>query len=190
MKQDRLSDRGFAPDLQMRIRKSSVTLLLMIFLLAASCSSQPGLDKSKFTKLSAAAHAVKTSLTGDASYQQLAGRVQDLSAGIASLRDKATAKDEKELLNAYSDLLAMYQDGLLLWKYKLEFAPFDFVPKGRIYVGQDVEPIVFKYHFPVESHLYQPTRQQWKSLSEDSIQIIWSNADAQLKIIENMTNYE
>jgi hypothetical protein len=34
----------------------------------------------------------------------------------------------------------------MLWKYKMEFAPFDFVPKGRIYVSQD-ESIVFKYSF-------------------------------------------
>jgi hypothetical protein len=85
--------------------------------------------------------------------------------------------------------LAIYRDGLLLWKYKIDFAPFDFVPKGRIYVGQDVEPIVFKYRFPTDSHMYQPTRQYWKSISEDSIRIIWSNADSQLKIIENMKNY-
>ncbi len=132
---------------------------------------------------------MKTSLAAGASYPQLAEKVQSLSAGITALKDKVTSKEDKELLNAYADLLAMYQDGLLLWKYKLEFAPFDFVPKGRIYVGQDVEQIVFKYRFPVESHLYQPTRQRWKSLSEDSIQIIWRNVDAQLKIIENMTNY-
>jgi hypothetical protein len=171
----------------MMIRKSSLILFLIIFLL--SCSSETRIDKGKFTKVSGAAHAVKTSIAGGASYQQLARQIQNLSEEITTLKGKVTAKQEKELLNTYSDLLAMYQDGLLLWKYKLEFAPFDFVPKGRIYVGQDVEPIVFKYRFPVESHLYQPTRQQWKSLSEDSIQIIWSNADAQLKIIENMTNY-
>jgi len=174
----------------MRIpKKNGLTLLLMIFFLGASCSSEQGIEKGKFTKLSGTAHAVKTSLAGGAPFPQLAEQVKNLSAGITALKEKVTSKEEKELLDAYSDLLAMYQDGLLLWKYKLEFAPFDFVPKGRIYVGQDVEPIVFKYHFPTESHLYQPTQQRWKSLSEDSIQIIWNNADAQLKIIENMTNY-
>jgi hypothetical protein len=88
------------------------------------------------------------------------------------------------VLKAYSTLLGIYQDGHMLWKYKMEFAPFDFVPKGRIYVSQDIEPIVFKYSFPVESHLYKPTHQYWKSISEDSIQIIWNNADNQFKIID------
>ena len=162
---------------------------MVFFFLAASCSSKPGIDKGKFTQLDRAALTVKTSLASGASYRRLTELVQALSAEIASVKTRVATKEESELLEAYSDLAAMYRDGLLLWKYKLEFAPFDFVPKGRIYVGQDVEPIVFKYHFPTESHLYQPTRQRWKSLPEDSIQIIWSNADSQLKIIENMKNY-
>ncbi len=164
-------------------------VLQVIFFLVVSCSSKSGIDKGKFVQLDRATLAVKTSLSSGASYRQLTERVQGLSAEIASVKGKVATKEEKELLEAYSDLLAMYRDGLLLWKYKLEFAPFDFVPKGRIYVGQDVEPIVFKYHFPTESHIYQPTRQRWKSLSEDSIQIIWGNADSQLKIIENIKNY-
>ena len=162
---------------------------MMMFFLGASCSSKPGIDKGKFTQLNRTALTVKTSLASGASYRQLTELVQGLSVEIASVKTKVATNEERELLEAYSALLAMYQDGLLLWRYKLEFAPFDFVPKGRIYVGQDVEPIVFKYSFPTESHLYQPTWQRWKSLSEDSIQIIWSNADSQLKIIENMKNY-
>lgn len=170
-------------------QRNFLAVLLMMFFLGASCSSKPGIDKGKFTQLNRTALTVKTSLASGASYRQLTELVQGLSVEIALVKTKVATNEEKELLEAYSDLWAMYQDGLLLWRYKLEFAPFDFVPKGRIYVGQDVEPIVFKYRFPTESHLYQPTRQRWKSLSEDSIQIIWSNADSQLKIIENMKNY-
>src|SRR5512139_2985748 len=146
-----------------------VIQLLLFFFLAASCSSKPGIDKVKFAQLNRAALTVKTSLASGASYRQLTELVQGLSVEIASVKTRVATKEENELLEAYSDLLAMYRDGLLLWKYKLEFAPFDFVPKGRIYVGQDVEPIVSKYHFTTESHLYRPTGQQWKSLPEDSI---------------------
>lgn len=178
-----------AADLQTGVHRGGLAMSLMVFLLAVSCSSEPGIDKGKFTKLNGTARAVKTSFDRGESYKQLAQQVQILSQAITVLDSGTTKKKEKELLNAYSDLLAMYKDGLLLLKYKLEFAPFDFVPKGRIYVGQDVEPIAFKYHFPTESHIYQPTGQSWKSLSEDSIQIILTNADVQLKIIGNMTNY-
>ncbi len=162
---------------------------MIFFFLGVACSSEPAIDKNKFKQLSASAHALRTARTAGASYRQLTEEAQKLSAEIASSKNKVATKEEKELLEAYSDLSGMYHDGLLLWKYQLEFAPFDFVPKGRIYVGQDVEPIVSKYHFTTESHLYQPTGQKWKSLSEDSIKIVWNNADAQLKIIENMTNY-
>ncbi len=164
-------------------------LLVMIAFFISACSPQQGINKSKFARVDQAARTARDALAAGASYQQFSEQIQRLSAEIDALKGKAASGDEEELLGAYSDLLSFYRDGLLLWKYKLEFAPFDFIPKGRIYVGQDVEPIVFKYHFPTESHIYQPTRQRWKSISEDSIRIIWGNADSQLKIIENMKNY-
>jgi hypothetical protein len=170
-------------------RKSFLVALLIIFFLNGACSSEPGINKGKFAKLNVAAQAVKTSLSAGVSYQQLTGRVQQLSIEITALENRVTTNEEKELLKAYSDLLAIYRDGLLLWKYQLDFPFFDPVLKGRIYVGQDVEPIVLKYGFSTESHLYGPTGQYWKSIAGDSIQIIWSNADSQLKIIENITNY-
>ena len=173
----------------MKILKDFLAVLLAIFFLNGACSFEPGFDKGKFAKLKVAAQAVKTSIATGESYQQVTGRVQQLAAEIAALKDKVPTQKEKELLDAYSDLLANYRDGLVLWKYKLDFAFFDSVLKGRIYVGQDVEPIVIKYRFPTESHLYEPTGQYWKSIPGDSIQIIWSYADSQLKTIENITNY-
>ncbi len=140
--------------------------------------------------MSAEAEALKASLSAGATYQQFSGDLKKFSADIALLRGKVVTRDEKDLLDAYADLLAIYKDGLVLWRYKLEFAPFGFVPKGSIYVGQDVDPIVVKYRFVPESHMYQPTKQYWKSIPDDSIQIIWSNADSQLKIIENMMRYQ
>jgi hypothetical protein len=173
----------------MKILKNLLAVLLAIFFLTGACSFEPGIDKDKFAKLRVAAQAVKTSITTGESYQQVTSRVQQLAADIAALKDRVPTRKEKELLEAYSDLLAHYRDGLVLWKYKSDFAFFDSVLKGRIYVGQDVEPIVIKYRFPTESHLYEPTGQYWKSIPGDSIQIIWSNADSQLKTIENITNY-
>jgi hypothetical protein len=170
-------------------RKSFIVVLSIVFFLIGSCSFESGVNKSKFAKLDVAAHAVKTSLAAGASYQQVTDMVQQLAIEITALKDRVTTKEERELLTAYSDLLEMYRDGLLLWKYKLDFSSFESMLKGRIYVGQDVEPIVLKYRFSTESHLYKPTGQYWKSIPGDSIQIIWSNADSQLKIIEDMTNY-
>jgi hypothetical protein len=168
-------------------RKSFFAILAAILLLIGACSSGPGIDKAKFKKAYIAAHEVKDSLAAGESYKQVADRVKQLSAQIETL--KTTTEEEKELLDAYLDLLKTYKDALVLWKYKLDFAFFDSTLKGRIYVGQDVEPIVIKYRFSTESHLYSPTGQYWKSIPGDSIQIIWSNANSQLKVIEGMTTY-
>ena len=169
-------------------KKVLAALAIMLFLIGA-CSSQPTINKDKFSKVQAAALAIKAALAAGASYQESTDRVQHLAIEIDKLKDRVTTKQERVLLEAYSDLLGFYRDGLLLWKCKLEFAFFDFVLRGRIYVSQDIEPIVEKYRLSTETHLYAPTHQYWKSIDEDSIQVVWSNADSQLKIIENITNY-
>ena len=168
----------------MKKKKNILVLLLMIVFITAACSSEPEMDKTKFKKLDEIAQELKTSHAARASFQHFGELLQNLSAEIAAVKNKALSKKEMELLHAYSVLDGIYQDGYVLWKYKLEFAPFGIVPEGRIYVSQDVEPIAFKYNLPKESHLYKPTQQYWKSISEDSIQIIWNNADFQYKIIK------
>ena len=169
------------------MKKNILLLLVMLVFIIASCSSEPEIDKTKFTKLDQIAQELKTSRVAGTSYQHFGDLLQALSAEIAAVKAKALSKKEMEQLNAYSVLYGIYQDGYILWKYKLEFAPFGIVPIGRIYESQDVEPIAFKYRFPAESHLYKPTRQYWKSIAEDSIQIIWNNADLQYKIIKGFS---
>jgi hypothetical protein len=165
-----------------------LTLLMLIVCITGACSFEPDMDREKFKRVSGAAQAVKASLAAGASYEQFGRSLEALSGEIAALKGKAATRKEEKLLKAYATLAEVYQDGHTLWKFKLEFAPFGIVPEGRIYVSQDVEPIVFKYSFPVETHLYKPTGKYWKSISEDSIRIIWSNADSQLKIIEEIAN--
>ncbi len=169
--------------------KAFLAVWSIVFFVIAACSSQPAINKNKFVKVKSAAQAVKAAIASGASYKETADLVEHFSAEITTLKDSVTTNQEKELLDAYADLLGFYRDGLLLWKYKLEFAFFDFVLKGRIYVAQDIEPIVKKYRLSTETHLYAPTRQYWKSIDGDSIRIIWSNVDSQMKIIENIANY-
>ena len=172
----------------MKNQKAVFIFLLMFVFFAGACSFEPDMDRGKFKRMSGAAQSVKESLSAGASYDQFGRLLEALSGEIAALQGKATTPKEEKLLKAYTTLAKVYQDGHTLWKFKLEFAPFGIVPEGRIDVSQDVEPIVFKYSFPVETHLYKPTRKYWKSISEDSIRIIWSNADSQMKIIEEIAN--
>ncbi len=167
-----------------------VVTIVISALFFSACSAGPGVDKEKFRGLARDAEALKALRAEGASYQKFADSLQRFSDSINAVRSRTSSADEKELLGAYADLLSIYRDGLTLWRYKIEFAPFGFVPKGSIYVGQDVDPIVFKYRFTTQSHLYEPTKQYWKSIPDDSIRIIWNNADAQLKIIDNMMKYQ
>jgi hypothetical protein len=179
----------FGVKANMEKRQYLLTMLFIVCLFNGACSSEPGIDKGKYKKIDATAQGVKASIDAGASYQQVADRIQELSIKIAELKDQTTTRREKDLVQAYIDLLTIYRDGLLLWRYKLEFPFFDSRLKGRIYIGQDVERIVVKYRFTTQSHIYAPTGQYWKSIGEDSIQKIWEDADFQLKAIHNITNY-
>ena len=173
-------------------RVNLLALLLIISVSSMSCSfdqTGQGIDKGKFAKLNAAGVSVKASIDAGESYQQVVDKANILSAEITAMEDAAPTTREKRLLKAYSDLLAIYRDGLLLWKYQEYFPHLAPELKGSIYVAQDVEPIVEKYRFSTESHVYKPTGQKWKSIPADSIRIVWKNADDQLVIINNITNY-
>lgn len=171
----------------MKQKENILALLLMIVFVTVGCSSEQEINRAKFKKLDQAAQNIKTALSEKTSYQHFGELLQNLSAEIVAIKASSLSKKEMELVQAYSVLSDVYHDGYTLWKYKLEFAPFGIVPEGRIYVSQDVEPIAFKYNLPKESHLYKPTQQYWKSISEDSIQIIWNNADLQYKIIKGFS---
>ncbi len=93
------------------------------------------------------------------------------------------------MIKAYSNLLTTYQDGLLLCNYRNHFSQFEFVPKGRIYVSQELDPLVLKYDLSTESHLYGPTGLYWRSIAGDSMTVIWERAELQTKNIETMVNY-
>jgi len=170
------------------MKRNILFVLLSLSIFCFACMSHD-FDKKRFENVNRAAHAVKDSVKAGADIQQFENLLQELSAEILALKDKVKSEKEKELLKDYSNLLAIYYDGFTLWKYKNEFTRYGFVPKGLIYVGQDVEPIVERYNLKTESHIFNSTKQLWKSIPESSIQIIWMNADSQMKIIDNILNY-
>jgi outer membrane murein-binding lipoprotein Lpp len=164
------------------MRRKFVIGALFIVLLLAGCSQE--IDKKKFESVNRAARSVKQSLAAGANYERFGDLLQELSAQITALNGKVQRGKEQQLLKEYSELLTIYRDGLILWKYRIEASRYDFIPRGLIYVGQDVEPIVEKYRIPTESHMYGPTHQSWKSIPGDSIQSIWMNANSQLEKID------
>lgn len=170
-------------------RRVILLLFCVVFSLGSACSLEPSLDKSKFVKCKGDALAVRESISQGASYRQISDKVHQFSGEIDALKNKVANKREERLLAAYSDLLDIYRDGLVLLRYQTDFPFLSTELKGKIYVGQDVEPIVQKYRFTTETHIYKPTGQQWKSISDEAIKIIWRNADDELGLINNITNY-
>ncbi len=171
------------------MREGAIVLaVLCAVLLCAYCS--PKIDKNKFQSVNHAAIILQKSITTGVTYQDYGELMQRLSDEVTVLEDTVKSTREKELAEEYFTLLKMYGDGFLLWRYQREFSGHSFVPEGRIYVGQDVEPIVIKYRLDTESHMFGPTRQPWKSVSADSIRVVWHNADEQLKRINTLLKEE
>ncbi len=173
------------------MRQNSMVILLLssIMLFCSGCISEPGLDKGKFSELNRAAQDLKASLASGKPCDEPGTLLQRLAAGIAALKNKTASKAERDLLGAYSRLLTTYKDGLLLCQYRNRLAQFQFVPKGRVYVVQELDPLVEKYGLTTESHVYRPTGVYWRSIDGDSLKVIWESAEIQIKNIENMVNY-
>lgn len=161
----------------------------IIMLFITGCVSEPGLNKGKFFELNRTAKNLKSAITSGNPCDVPVTLQQRLASEIAALQDKAASKGERDLIAAYSNLLITYKDGLLLCQSRTVLSNFQFVPKGRIYVSQELDPLVEKYGLSTERHLYKPTGQYWRSIDGDSIKAIWESAQIQIKDIENMVNY-
>ncbi len=167
-----------------------ITLLVsMLLVFAPGCMTEPGLDKAKFAELRRTAEDLKAAIRSGKGCEIPDAVPATLTSGTTALRDKAASKAERDLLAAYADLAAICQDGLLLCRSRSHLADFPFVEKGRIYVTQELDPLVEKYDLPTERHLYKPTGKYWKSVSVDSITVIWGSAEDEIRNIETMLNY-
>src|SRR5512139_928273 len=170
-------------------RRSVINLLSALLLFALGCTAEPGLDKGKFAELDRASRDLKSALGSGDPCGIPETVLQRLASGTAALKDKTASKEERDLVSAYANLVTISRDGLLLCRSRSHLSGFEFVPKGRIYVTQELDPLVEKYNLPTESHVYKPTGAHWKSISGDSIKVIWERAGVQIKNIEVMLKY-
>ena len=170
-------------------QRSFIAVVSMLVVLLAGCVSEPGLDKAKFADLDRAARELMAALGSGDPCAVPDGVLQKLDAGTAALQGKTASKAEADLLAAYADLLAISRDGQLVCRSRTHLTRFEFVPKGRIYVTQDLDPIVERYGLTTERHVFKQTGAHWKSISQDAIPLIWEKAAARLKNIEVMLKY-
>jgi hypothetical protein len=180
-------------DLRDRTKRFALDIIrmftTMLLLFAAGCAAEPGLDKGKFAELSRAGQDLRAALGSGQICEIPDAVLQRLASGTAALKDKTASKAEADLLAAYANLVAISRDGLLLCRSRSHLSGFEFVPKGRIYVTQELDPLVEKYGLPTESHVYKPTGAHWKSISADSITVIRERAEVQIKKIEVLLKY-
>ncbi len=174
----------------MKQKGIGVLLALAITLFFFGCVPEPGIDKGKLSEFNRTAQELKSAIASGKPCDVQDSVLQGLVSGTAALKDKATTKEERDLIAAYSNLAAIYRDGLLLCRSQSNLSEFPFVPKGRIYVFQELDPIVEKYGLPTERHVFKQTGQSWRSISTDSIKVVWESAQAQIKNIDIMMNYK
>jgi hypothetical protein len=170
-------------------QRSVIILASALLLFALSCTAEPGLDKEKFAELDRASQDLKAVLGSGDPCDIPDAVLERLAAGTTALKDKTASKAEHDLVSAYANLVTISHDGLLLCRSRSHLTVFEFVPKGRIYVTQELDPVVEKYNLPTERHVYKPTGAHWKSISGDSIKVIWERAKVQIKNIEVMLKY-
>ena len=176
-----------------RSAKKSVLVIILtgaMLLFVAGCVTEPGLDKGKFADLNRAAQDLKTAIKTDKACEEPDALLQRFVSGTAALQDRTASIPERDLLAAYAHLLTTYEDGLLLCRSQGILTGFEFVPKGSIYVTQELDPLVEKYDLRVEWHVYKPTGKGWKSISADSIRVVWEQAAFEIKNIENREKYD
>jgi hypothetical protein len=167
----------------------AVMLLSILILFVSGCVTEPDLDKGKFADLGRAAQDLKAAIDSNAICQAPDTLQERFSTGIAALKDRTVSTEERALLAAYAHLAETSRDGRLLCRYRTHLTKFPFVPKGRIYVTQELDPIVEKYDLPTEKHLYEPTETHWRSISDTSITAIWEHAREEIRNIETMVKY-
>ncbi len=169
--------------------QSIITLISAILLFVTGCVSEPGLDKGKFAELDRASQDLKAAISSGKACEVPDAVLQRLAEGTAALKNKTASKAEADLLSAYSNLLATSRDGLHICRSRTHLSGFEFIPKGRIYVTQELDPRVEKYGLETERHVYKPTGAYWKSISLDSVRVIWERAEGQIKNIEVILKY-
>ncbi len=154
---------------------------VLIFVIAVACVSCSSVDRERYKEIYEAAKAVDGAIENKKTYSEFTTLFQKFSAEISAAKDSVKSDGEKKLLNAYSELFETYQDGFLLWEYRVRSSIYGWIPEGRIYLEPGIKYIAEKYNLQKQSHVLEFTNHHWESVSADSIQVIWEKARKQFR---------
>ena len=148
-------------------------------MIATGCA--PRVDHKDFEPLYRSGKTTSSATEIGVNYNAFSGLVQGLAAEVSIANDRADNKAEKEMAKAYQQALAAYRDSLVVWKNSIDGSRYDFIPKGEIYVEDELRPIIAKYSLPTQGRSIETTGHQFETIPESSIQVIWASTDKFLK---------
>jgi len=154
-------------------RNTLIVSILAISLLR--CGTQ--LDQEKLKATYRVGKSLQSAQSLGTNYPKFGELLEQLLTEISIAKDAVETEQEREFLDLYSQALGVYNDSRMLWFAKIEGAGVDFVPVGQILVGRKLAPIVKKYRLETDRHShYYAVDGKFQTVSEESIQILWSKA--------------
>jgi hypothetical protein len=140
-------------------------------------------DREKFENLYRAGKTIGGATSVGVNYQKFGELLQNLATEISIASDKAKSENEKKLIESYREVLSIYNDSYLLWKYKFE-TPESVTSKNLIMIKpdlindkQNMKYIVKRYSLELHTGTVKlKGLLEWvdfEGVPEDSIQKIW-----------------
>jgi hypothetical protein len=161
-----------------RTMRSVVTmrsfLFASAFLLLSGCA--PRVDHADFEQLYRSGKAISSATEVGINYSSFSDLVQKFASEVSIAKDSANNQPEKNMTDAYQEALTAYRDSLVVWKNEIDGAGYDWIPKGEIYVEDELRPIIAKYALTTQVRSIEITGHRFETIPEASIQIIWARA--------------
>ncbi len=150
------------------------SFFLIVLLFISGCTSH--IDRHRFENVDQLAARVEKEAEKGTDYEKFEEALQNLSAAISSAGGVMATREERDLLHDYAELLTAYQDGQLLWRYKMESSLYPWVPRGRIYADDKIKALASKYGLSMESHFIEITGHRFETVSAGSVEVVLEKA--------------
>lgn len=100
--------------------------------------------------------------------------LREAATELLILGDLAPGTPDTSTLRLYLSALDKYKDAGSLWTDQVDDARYDWIPKGRILASD--QSIAERYKLETTDHKMPYTGTSFKSVSSESIQLIWARA--------------
>jgi hypothetical protein len=101
--------------------------------------------------------------------------LQSVSAELLMLADVARTHADSTVLVRYAAALEIYKDAGTLWDEKISSGPYDWIPKGHIFLEAPGRAIANEYDLTTTNRK-TAVGSAFETVSESSLQILWDRA--------------